>query len=77
MEISKTRPASNTVAFSLCFAVCFAALVHVEIELYDHRQMLQGLTQQKEENLKPRNTVHKETIDSALKTLHGDSGKGK
>jgi len=79
MEIAKTRPVSNTVVFSLCFAVCFAALIHVEIELHAHRQMLQALNQKLEENLKPGNLAHKETIsiDSALKTLSGDSAKGK
>ena len=76
MEKSKSRPASNTVMFSSLFfsvAVCFAALIHVEIELHAHRQMLQALNQQRQENAKP---VHDKTTDSLLKILHGDGEKG-
>ena len=54
MEISKSRPVSNTVMFSSIFfsvAVCFEALIHVEIELHAHRQMLQALNQQRQENV--------------------------
>ena len=82
MEKSKSRPVSNTVMFSSIFfsvAVCFVALIHVEIELHAHRQMLQALNQQRHENVEPRNTVHNETIaDFLLKRgfLHGDSENG-
>ena len=73
MEISKSRPVSNTVMFPSIFfsvAVCFAALIHVEIELHAHRQMLQVLSQQREETRKPRNPKHGETIGSDFKMLH-------
>ena len=79
MEKSKPRPVSNTVMFSSIFfsvAVCFVALIHVEIELQAHRQMLQALNQQRQENFKPRNTVHDETTDSLSKIPHGDGEKG-
>ena len=72
---SKVRPASNTVVF-LSVAVCFVALIHVEIELHAHRQMLRVLTQQRQENLEPRNAAHEETVDSVLKLLRIDSEKG-
>ena len=64
MEISKRRPVSNTVMFSSIFfsvAVCFVALIHVEIELHTHRQMLQALNQQREENVEQRNPMHEQT----------------
>ena len=54
MEPSKKGPVSNTLVFSLIalsFALCFVALVHVEIELHAHRKMLQVLTHQREENV--------------------------
>ena len=81
MEKSKTGPFSNTVVFSsiiFSVAVCFVALIHVEVELHAHRQMLQVLTQQNGENLEIRSTVnrHEETIGSVLKMLHSDAGKG-
>ena len=81
MEKSKSRPVSNTVMFSSIFfsvAVCFVALIHVEIELQAHRKMLQALNQQRQENVEPRNTAHDETItDSLLKRfLRGDSENG-
>jgi len=73
MERSKKRPVSNIVVFSLCFAVCFAALVHVEIELHAHRKMLQVLNQQREENLGLLNSIREKTTDSVL---HSDLDKG-
>jgi len=73
MERSKTRPVSNTVVFSLCFAVCFAALIHVEIEIHAHRQMLQVLNQQREGNIQLLNSMREKTIDSVL---HSDLDKG-
>ena len=77
MESSKTRPVSNTLAFSSIFfslVVCFVALVHVEVELHAHRQMLQALSLQRTDNYGPRTTVYDEPISS----LHnGDAGAGK
>ncbi|KAL9952566.1 hypothetical protein ACROYT_G039835 [Oculina patagonica] len=77
MEISKTRPVSNTVVFSSIFlsVICFAGLIHVEIELHVHRQMLQVLNQQREEKLELRNTANDEN-ESVMKMLHSDSNKG-
>ena len=45
MEKSKTRPVSDYVKpsstiFSISLAFCFAALIHVEIELHAHRETL-------------------------------------
>jgi len=73
MEKSKSGPVSNTVVLSLCFAVCFVALIHVEIELHAHRQVLQVLNQQREENLELLNSTREKTIDSVLQS---DSDKG-
>ena len=77
MEKSKTRPVSNTVVFSSIFlsiAVCFVAIIHVEIELHAHRQILQILHQQRGENLEPRKILHEETMASLLKMLQSDYG---
>jgi len=76
MEKSKARPVSNTVVFSLIFlsiAVCFSAMIHVELELHAHRQMLQVLNE-REETFEPRKTLHEETMASLLKMLQGDCG---
>jgi len=76
MEKSKTHPVSNTVVFSSIFlsiVVCFVAIIHVEIELHAHRQILQILNQ-REENLEPRKTLHEETMASLLKMLQSDYG---
>ena len=70
------RPGSKTLAFSSIFlslVVCFVALVHVEVELHAHRQMLQVLSQQRADNFEPRKTVH-EPITSSF---HSDSVEGK
>ena len=82
MDLSKTLPVSNTVVFSSIFvsvAICFVALIHVEVELHAHRQMLRVLTQQRDENIEPRNTAHDEAIDSGLNDmlLHGNPDKGR
>ena len=78
------RPDSSTVESSRFFSVtvsivCFVALVHVEIELHAHRQMLQALTQQGEENLHLRNAVHRheETIEAVLKMSQSSPREGK
>ena len=78
MEITKTRPVSSPVVFSSIFlsVVCFAGLIHVEMELYVHRQMLQVLNQQREEKLEDRNTPL-EDKESVMKMLHTDIKKGK
>ena len=78
MEISKTNPLTNKVMVSSIFLsiVCFAGLIHVEIELHVHRQMLQVLNQQREEKLEPRNTAEDENA-SGIKMLQSESNKGK
>ena len=77
MESSKTRPVLNTLGFSSIFlslVVCFVALVHVELELHAHRQMLEVLSHQRTDNFGPHKTVHDEPISS----LHNsDAGEGK
>ena len=74
-EISKTQPVSNAVMFSSIFlsVICFAGLIHVEIELHVHRQMLKILNQEK---LELRNTANDESNESVMKMLHNDSNKG-
>ena len=78
MDISKTRPVSSTVVFSSIFlsVICFAGLIHVEIELHAHRQMLKLLNQQREETeLELRNTAHEDKA-SVMKMSHSESNKG-
>ena len=65
MEPLKKGPVSNTLVFSLIalsFALCFVALVHVEIELHVHRKMLQVLTHQREEYVHSLPTVNDKLI---------------
>ena len=78
MEISKTRSVSSTVVFSSIFlsVVCLSGLIHVEIELHVHRQMLQVLNQQREEKIPLRNTAQ-EDKESVMKMLSSDIEKGK
>ena len=78
MEITKTRQVSSPVVFSSIFlsVICFAGLIHVEMELYVHRQMLQVLNQQREEKLEDRNTPL-EDKESVMKMLHTDIKKGR
>ena len=71
------RPGSNTLAFSsifLSFVVCFVALVHVEVELHAHRQMLQVLSQQRADKFEPSKTVQNEPITSSF---HRNSVEGR
>ena len=71
------RPGSKTLAFSSIFlslVVCFVALVHVEVELHAHRQMLQVLSQQRADNFEPRKTVRNEPTTASI---HSDSVEGK
>ena len=73
---TKKRPINNPLVFSsivFSFALCFVALIHVEIELHAHRKMLQVLTQQREESIYSRGTVEDKPIASALRSA---SGKG-
>ena len=54
-------------------------LIHVEVELRGHRQILEILNQGREESIELRNIVgrHEKTIDSyMLKMLHGGSPEG-
>ena len=83
MEKSKTPPVSNpskfsSAIFSVSLAVCFVALIHVEIEIRAHRQMLQILNQERADTHELQNIVvhQKETIDSVLKILLSGSPKG-
>ena len=84
MEKSKTpqvfhRPSQfSSAIFSVAFAICFVALIHVEIELHVHRQMLQVLNQEREDSIELRKVVdgHEKTIDSVLKMLQSGSPTG-
>ena len=68
----------SSVIFSVALAICFAALIHVEIELHVHRQMLHVLSQEREDNIELRKVVdgHEKTIDSVLKMLQSGSPTG-
>ena len=71
---AKKRPISTTLACSVVvfsFALCFVTLIHVEIELHAHRNMLQVLTQQREEGIHSRRTVNHKLITSALPSDNG------
>ena len=73
---AKKRLISTTLACSVVvfsFAHCFVTLIHVEIELHAHRNMLQVLTQKREEGIHSRRTVNDKLITSALRS---DNGKG-
>ena len=63
----------------MSLAVFFVALIHVEIQMRAHRQMLQILNQEREDTNELRNIVvrQEETIDSVLKILLIGSRKGK
>ena len=79
MEPSKKGPVSNTPMvfplIALSFALCFVALIHVEIELHAHRKMLQVWTQQREENVHSLRTVNDKLIASVMPV--SDPSKGK
>ena len=81
MEKSKTpqvfHPSQfSSAIFSVSLAICFVALIHVEIELHVHRQMLQVLNQEREDIIQLRNIVgrHEKTVDSVLKMMQTESG---
>ena len=83
MEKSKTPQVSHPSQFSsaiflVTLAICFVALIHVEIELYVHRQMLQVLNQEREDSIELRKVVdgHEKAIDSVLKMLQSGSPTG-
>ena len=61
-------PVHNKLVFSslFLFAICFAGLIHVEIELYAHRQMLQALSQLKEEKVELKNTANDEKTNEMI-----------
>ena len=66
-ETTKTHLTCNNAKFlSLYFsvAVCFVALIHVELELHAHRHMLKALKQQGQENVHSANPTPKEIQDS-------------
>ena len=77
MEVSKIRPVSSTVVFSSIFlsVICLSGLIHVEMELRVHRQMLQVLNQQREDKLELRNTAVDED-GSVINILQSDKEKG-
>ena len=84
MEKSKTRPVSNYVKpsstiFSISLAFCFAALIHVEIELHAHRETLKVLNQERENKIELRKVVgrHENVMDSVLKMLQSGSSNSK
>ena len=83
MEKSKTPKVSHpsqfsSAIFSVALAICFVALIHVEIELYVHRQMLQVLNQEREDSIELRNVVdrHEKPIDSVLEMMQSGSPTG-
>ena len=77
MEVSKIRPVSSTVVFSSIFlsVICLLGLIHVEMELRVHRQMLQVLNQQREDKLELRNTAVDED-GSVINILQSEKEKG-
>ena len=77
MEVSKGRSVLSPVVFSSIFlsVICFAGLIHVEMELHVQRQMLQVLNRQREGELELRNTPH-EDKESLVKMSHSDTEKG-
>ena len=84
MEKSKTRPVSDYVKpsstiFSISLAFCFAALIHVEIELHAHRETLKVLHQERENNIELRKVVgrNENVMDSVLKMLKSGSSNSK
>ena len=83
MEKSKTPQVSHlsqfsSAIFSVSLAICFVALIHVEIELHVYRQMLQVLNQEREDSIELRKVVdrHDKTIDSVLEMMQSGSPTG-
>ena len=78
MKPSKTGPVSKTLVFSLIalsFALCFVALIHVEIELHAHQKMLQVLTQQRQENVHLLRTMNDKLIASVMPVSEPSKGE--
>ncbi|XP_068730420.1 uncharacterized protein [Montipora capricornis] len=78
METSKVRPVSNSVAFISIFfgfVVCFVTLIHVEIELYSHRQILNDMKQRRQGSLVKRDTAFDDGRESVLKIQRNDVNK--
>ena len=67
------RPGSNTSIF-LSLVICFVTMVHVEVELHAHRQMLQVLSQRRADKFEPRKMFEMRPITSSF---HIDSLEGK
>ena len=61
-------PVDDKLVFSslFLFVICFAGLIHVEIELYAHRQILQALSQPKEEKVELKNTANEKTNEMIM-----------
>ena len=61
-------PVHNKLVFSslILFVICFAGLIHVEIELYAHRQILQALSQTKEEKVELKNAANDEKTSETI-----------
>ena len=77
IEKTKNRPVSSTVMFSSIFlsVICISGLIHVEMELHVHRQMLKVLNQQREEKLEHRDRAHDDK-EPMMKIPHSESNKG-
>ena len=77
MERSKMTPVHEKLVFSslFLFVICFAGLIHVEIELYAHRQMLQALSQPKEEKVERRNTENDEKTNEFSEFPYSHEGE--
>ncbi|XP_068730716.1 uncharacterized protein [Montipora capricornis] len=82
MDTMKSQQFSNTVKFSSLYfsvAVCFIALIHVEIELQTHRQMLHSMTtyRQGDHELRDVLTSEKNNIATLIQRMNSlDSSKG-
>ena len=55
--------------------ICLSGLIHVEMELHVHRQMLQVLHQQREEKLEHRDRAH-EDKQPMMTIPHSESNNG-
>lgn len=81
METTNIRSNSKTVSVlmlqSLFIFVCFLALIHVELEMHAHREILRVFTSQHSgENLVSRNIVSDEKSQTTVTVTHNDLAKG-
>ena len=81
METTKVRSNSKTVSVlmlqSLFIFVCFLVLIHVELEMHAHREILRVFTSQHSgENLVSRNIASDETSQTTFTVTHNDLAKG-